>query len=117
MPKYNSYQIDDPGKKEKKQEHPIWRGIGCILIIIIPLFSYFASSLLVDRRQYSPWLIIPQEIVVTNFKDPLIFVKVVYAVIIALILFLLMAVVTFAINQFSGPRRIGPFKVNRKLKR
>jgi len=113
MPKNVSYQVEDSGKKEKKQEHPIWRGIGCILIIVIPVFSFFAASLLIDNRQYFSWIIIPQEIIVASFRDPLIFVRVVYAIIIAFLLFLLMAVVTFAINHLSKPRHIGPFKTNR----
>lgn len=110
MPKHGSFQIADQGPKEKKQEHPIWRGIGCVLIILIPLLSFFAAGLLIDNRRFFPWLILPQEITVASFRDPLIFVKILYAVIIALLLFLLMAVVTFAVNQFSKPRRVSPFK-------
>ncbi len=113
MPKHGSYQVEDPGRKEKKQEHPIWRGIGCVMIIVVPLFSFFAASLLIDSRQHFPWMIIPQEIIVASFRDPLIFVRVVYAIIIAMLLFLLMAAVTYAINQISKPRHIDPFKADR----
>ncbi|MBE3037619.1 MAG: hypothetical protein IMZ62_02235 [Chloroflexi bacterium] len=37
MGKYAKYQRKSP---EKKGMHPIWRGIGCILIIVIPLLAF-----------------------------------------------------------------------------
>ena len=37
MSKYMKYQHASPRKKEM---HPIWRGIGCILIVIIPLMAF-----------------------------------------------------------------------------
>jgi hypothetical protein len=37
MGKYTRYQLKSPVKKVM---HPIWRGIGCILIIVIPLMAY-----------------------------------------------------------------------------
>jgi hypothetical protein len=37
MAKYSKYQRKSP---EKKGRNPIWRGIGCILIIVVPLLSY-----------------------------------------------------------------------------
>ncbi len=37
MAKYAKFQKMAP---EKKHANPIWRGIGCILIIVVPLLSY-----------------------------------------------------------------------------
>ena len=37
MSKYMKYQHASPRKKEM---HPIWRGIGCILLVIIPLMAF-----------------------------------------------------------------------------
>jgi hypothetical protein len=37
MAKYSKFQRKSP---EKKGMNPIWRGIGCILIIIVPLLAY-----------------------------------------------------------------------------
>jgi hypothetical protein len=37
MAKYAKYQRKSP---EKKGTNPIWRGIGCILIIVVPLLAY-----------------------------------------------------------------------------
>jgi len=37
MGKYAKFQRKSP---EKRRLHPIWRGIGCILIVIAPLMAY-----------------------------------------------------------------------------
>ncbi len=48
MTKYQKFQHVAP---EKKGLNPIWRGIGCLLIVIVPLLSYwlmlFAVPLLI----------------------------------------------------------------------
>lgn len=38
MAKYNKFQRKSP---EKKKMSPIWRGIGCILLVIAPVLAYF----------------------------------------------------------------------------
>jgi hypothetical protein len=37
MGKYSKFQRKSPAKKGL---HPIWRGIGCIFIIVVPLLAY-----------------------------------------------------------------------------
>ena len=37
-------------KKENKGIHPAWRGIGCILMILIPLISFAASDVLIESN-------------------------------------------------------------------
>ena len=34
------YQRSIRVKEKKRQQHPIWRGIGCLIIIIVPIMSY-----------------------------------------------------------------------------
>ena len=48
MTKYNTYQ-----KKESSRPygiHPIWRGIGCILMVLVPIISFAAANV---TLQYS----------------------------------------------------------------
>jgi hypothetical protein len=44
MTKYAKYRIKPT---EKKGMNPIWRGIGCILIVIVPLLAFGLMALLV----------------------------------------------------------------------
>ena len=111
MPKYDRYHPVAEKKKEKNSIHPVWRGIGCVLIVIIPILSGIAANILVNNRTQFSWLIIPEEIVLKQFKDPLILIKGVYLIIIALILYFIIGLVTFVINKIFGPSR-KPYDLN-----
>jgi len=41
MSKYSKYQ--KPQQKRSAALHPIWRGIGCLMAIILPTIAYFSS--------------------------------------------------------------------------
>jgi len=42
MAKYQKFQRSTP---KKQGLHPIWRGIGCILLVIVPLLSYWLTTI------------------------------------------------------------------------
>jgi hypothetical protein len=44
MGKYMRYHSKTPGKKPM---HPIWRGIGCILIVFVPLLTFWLMTIFV----------------------------------------------------------------------
>ncbi|MFC2064349.1 hypothetical protein ACFLXB_04555 [Chloroflexota bacterium] len=50
-----------PKEIEEKKIHPIWRGIGCILALILPVISYFLSIELVNYGLANEWPI-PREL-------------------------------------------------------
>ena len=111
MPKHGMYSREVKKDDNKKRTHPIWRGIGFVLITVIPLISYAASTILVDNRSKLKWLVIPEDVVNESFSDPYIFVRLIYAVIITFLLFFVSAIVTFSLNKYLGPPRFGPFDV------
>jgi hypothetical protein len=107
--KYNQYHDIKENHEEKNKIHPIWRGIGCILIVIIPLMSFFTADYMVKNHKLFSWMIIPEDIILKNFKDPYLFVKILYAIIFAFILFVIIGGITFLINKLFGPSKKGPF--------
>jgi hypothetical protein len=92
--------------------HPIWRGIGCILIIVIPVLSFIIATILINNRATIPWFDIPQDLIVSVLKDPLIFVKIFYTAVISLLIFFLMALVTFTMDRIINPKKKGPYDVD-----
>jgi len=46
MGKFTSYEKKMPTKSDKP--HPIWNGIGCLGILIVPVMSYALSTLTVE---------------------------------------------------------------------
>jgi len=54
MGKYSNFQKNRelPAKREV---HPVWRGIGCIILIITPIISWAAASLLLEYGLAHGW--------------------------------------------------------------
>jgi hypothetical protein len=48
MSKYSKYQRKSP---PGKQTHPVWRGIGCLLILFVPMISYGIGYLLLQEAK------------------------------------------------------------------
>lgn len=46
MAKYRSYERKPPARS--KEPHPVWRGIGCLIMIIVPALSLGISAILVQ---------------------------------------------------------------------
>jgi hypothetical protein len=103
-----------PKQKEnpaKRPIHPVWRAIGCILLIVIPFISYVAADYIIQNRAVFSWVIIPREMVVSNLHDPLLLVKLFYTAIFVAILYLVMTLITFVSNRLFGPGRYGPYDI------
>ncbi len=108
-------------KPAQKPIHPIWRGIGCGLMIVIPVISYIAADYFITNASQFKWVIIPNDMIIhlQFVKDVFILVKLLYTAIFGAVLYLILTLVTFVINRFFGPPRFGPYdvpldKVNRK---
>jgi len=50
-------------RPETKQEalHPVWRGIGCFMIILMPVMSYAGAVELVKANYRNGWVRMPAE--------------------------------------------------------
>jgi hypothetical protein len=111
MPKHTMFNrrvAKDPGPAV----HPIWRGIGCILIIVVPGLSFIIATILISNRATIPWFEIPQDLIVSVFKDPLLLVKIFYTAVISLLIFFLIALVTFTLDRIVNPKKKGPYDVD-----
>jgi len=111
MPKHSSF-IRRPGAPKTPAIHPVWRGIGCIFMVIIPLISFFISNLLIQNDARISWIGIPPEMIMPQFGDPLLLVRIVFTTIISLILFFLVSLITFALNALLNPKKKKPYDVN-----
>ena len=47
-------------RREEKQISPVWRGIGCIMMIVVPILSYGISMFLVNYGAQQGWPIPPE---------------------------------------------------------
>jgi len=57
MGRYQQYQRD--GRDEPTNVHPIWRGIGFLLLAVIAVMSYAGANLLVEANKTKTWIRVP----------------------------------------------------------
>ncbi len=102
--------------------HPIWQGIGCIMMIIIPIISYAGAQLLVEGTKDvasipHPWeLMKPVTLPVNTFSagqladiavDHL-YANLLVAVALVVIGYALLMILYTIIYSVIGPSRFGP---------
>lgn len=61
MGKYTRYSARVPPKPRPWRIHPIWRGIGCLLFLVIPFLGYAGGVVLVRMNMERGWLVMPPE--------------------------------------------------------
>ena len=61
MGQYRSNVVEKKSGSDGKI-HPIWRGIGCIMIILLPAMSYAGAVELVKANYFQGWIRMPIEL-------------------------------------------------------
>lgn len=125
MAKYAKY--DARARKEARYEiHPIWRGIGCFLMVLVPIMAWTTAVLVRQANATNGWIRLTSEL--NNYPDmskvervlPVLapvwaFIERLY--VFDLLLFVIFTVVGFGLlsiiysmmYRFAGPPRYGPF--------
>jgi hypothetical protein len=125
MGKYTSYARQKP-KIKRGQVHPIMRGIGCLLFVIVPIISYGSAVLLVKYGASQGWPIPPDWLGAPSIPDLLwrlqglqvilrylqaqtnLMANLIFALAIAILIFGVMAMVYGFIFKLLGPPQYGP---------
>lgn len=108
--KYSQYSRDKGPKT--REIHPIWRGVGCILMVLTPILSYATATLLLQQNRIHGWVAIPPELLIKQFAfDPLIAVRIVLTLVLIVLIGAFFTMVTFVLYSAFGPSRYGPFDV------
>jgi hypothetical protein len=48
--------------EKQKEPHPIWRGIGCLMIILLPIISYALADATIQAGIDARWSFLPYEL-------------------------------------------------------
>jgi hypothetical protein len=136
MAKYRSYERQEI--KRVRETHPIWRGIGCIILILVPILAYLSALLIVERGQQEQWSFPPELVgypqlppwvlrvaVLRPAVDALsgannLYITLLLTVILTLIAFGVLALIYSWIYKAVGPSRYSPLdapEVGRGTKR
>ncbi|NJD60955.1 MAG: hypothetical protein C3F13_11500 [Anaerolineales bacterium] len=126
---FSMQQYKKGHEEERYKIHPIWRGIGCILLILVPIMSWYIATLFLESNkkvvlpyEFSQVISIPRihvaavdKIIVqanqyfsnTHFMFGQIFLTVIFS----FIGFGIIALLYGIIYRMTGPPRYGPFDV------
>jgi hypothetical protein len=138
MGRYTSYQKPKP-KPKRDEVHPVMRGIGCILLVLVPILAYGSAGYLVNYGVGKGWPIpiawlgmvdIPPFLlklgglaVVWNYlrAQNNLMANLVFAFTITVVIFGILAVLYGFMYRLFGPPEYGPTDVpperGRKVKR
>jgi hypothetical protein len=105
--KYSTYANRQESVPVKKEVHPIWRGIGFAMIIIVPFLSYIGSLVILEQNGISHWFPIPADLIATG-TDPLLYIKIIITICLIFIIFAVFNFLTFVIFRIFGPARYSP---------
>jgi hypothetical protein len=113
MSKYMVYGRRPEKKPRPWKVHPIWRGIGCVMIILIPLMSYAGAILLIQANFAKRWIPLPVEFA---RSVRILYLGVVPHLLATVVVTILLMMVGFAaimafygmMYRFMGPPALGP---------
>jgi hypothetical protein len=121
--KYRNY---DFGKKTRRREiHPVWRGVGFLMMVLIPVVSWAAMRTVIDRNLVPiprDLLARPGQIFYTLTGDAMIYIEVIIFLIFALVFYLVFTFISFLVTSavLGSPAKYDPYyvpPVNRPTKR
>ena len=104
MGRYQQYQRDVPEKPSGV--HPVWRGIGFLLMGLISVMSYAGANILVEANKTQNWVTVPPAIQGGLPFAPDIYTEIIVAFFLAIIGFGLVTIIYSLIYQISRPEDI-----------
>lgn len=113
MSKYDKFNQGSRMQERPWKIHPIWRGIGCLMMLLIPIMSYAGAVVLVQANLEQGWLPMPRELAQTvtipfvgDVKE--FFALVIVTVLLMIIGFGVVTILYSLIYSAVGPPRLGP---------
>ena len=97
-------QYERPVKSESERPHPVWRGLGFILMAVIAIMSYAGANLLVEANKKNGWIRVPAEIQGGVFWAPDLYAELIVAFFLTFVGFGILTIVYSIIYRITRPR-------------
>lgn len=118
--KYNDYSSNKrQSTRDKESIHPIWRGVGFAMIVLIPIISYAGSVVLIQQNSIHGWLPLPTDILArpgeflySLIPDQLLYIKIMLMVALMFLFYLIFLLISSMMTSMFGfNSRNDPFYV------
>lgn len=124
MSKYSKYDHRQV-KARQWRIHPIWRGIGCFLVILVPILSYLIAAQIILSNETAHYFVVPPELAkelnyslitrylpsLKSFTDTLPHPQLLVlalTVAVMVICFAVLSIIYSFLYSMVGPSRLGP---------
>lgn len=114
MGKYDRWYVQAEKAPNPPPIHPIWRAIGCILMVIFPVLSYAGAVILVRENFSRRWVPVPVELTgsfILPYLGRVFYIDIAMTVLLLIVGFSLLMVFYAIISRLIGPPRYGPYDV------
>ena len=113
MTKYTQYNPRNRTPARPWKVHPIWRGIGCVMMILIPLIAYAGAVWIVQENLKEGWMPVPAEFaraiaIPMLGSTPYLLAYLLVTVVLSLIGFGVFTALYSLIYSLLGPSQYGP---------
>jgi hypothetical protein len=117
MGKHDAYRHSSNDRQTRKPEiHPVWRGIGFVFMILIPVIAYAGAVVLIEENNKQGWMPFPYDLMATPkhilfrlFQDQLIHIKLIVMGILMFLMYAVFSFITFLVTSAFGVSRYGPY--------
>ncbi len=131
MGKYTFSNRQAPSAAVKKDTHPVWQGVGCLLIVIVPAMSIAAAIFTVQMSIALKWplpyqLFLPMQLPAILFSTPALvmiftpltkidypFAYIAFTLLYMIVLGGIISLIYAITYNLVGPPRYGPMDVER----
>ncbi len=107
MSKFSRFDTTVRPQKRPWSIHPVWQGIGCLMMVLIPIISYAAAVILVDANIQNRWVPIPPEFIGPPGR-PLLYSQLGVTVLLSMFGFIIFVIFYTILYRVTGPPRLGP---------
>lgn len=104
----------NPGQRGpvKPTIHPIWRGVGFAMMVLIPIMAYAATEVVLQQNDIYGWFPFPVDMIAKEgeflyniFKDPMINIRLAGTATFSLLFYAVFTLFSFIISGMFGPKK------------
>lgn len=62
-----SFRDSQKARERSKELNPVWRGVGCLLILVMAAGGYWFAEWFLAANAENSWILIPSQVITTPF--------------------------------------------------